>query len=71
VQIPPQEDEYAIYTKLYSQLPIVILDNYQQLYDQDYLKSKIEYQKNKKYNIELIDFNYWKSYILNLEKTLL
>lgn len=70
-QIPPQEDEYAIYTKLYSQLPIVILDNYQQLYDQDYLKSQIEYQKNKKYNMELIDFNYWKSYILNLEKTLL
>jgi hypothetical protein len=70
-QIPPQEDEYAIYTKLYSQLPIVILDNYEQLYDQNYLKSQIEYQKTKNYNIELIDFNYWKSYILNLEKTLL
>jgi hypothetical protein len=70
-QVPPQEDEYAIYTKLYSQLPIVILDNYQQLYDQDYLKSQIEYQKNKNYNIDLIDFNYWKSYILDLEKTLL
>jgi len=71
LQVPPQEDEYAIYTKIYSHLPIVILDNYQQLYDQDYLKSQIEYQKNKNYNIELIDFNYWKSCILNLEKTLL
>jgi hypothetical protein len=51
-QVPPQEDEYAIYTKLYSQLPIVILNNYQQLYDQDYLKSQIEYQKNKKYILD-------------------
>jgi len=57
--IPPQRDEYAIYSKLYSQLPIVILDNYKQLFDEDYLKSQIEDQKNKKYDSDLIDFNYW------------
>lgn len=68
--IPPQEDEYLIYSELYSRLPIVILDNYQQLYDKKYLESQIEYQKNKKNNLELLDFNYWKSLILNLEKKL-
>jgi hypothetical protein len=69
-QIPPQETEYAIYNKLYPSLPIVILENYEQLLDENYLRSQIEYQKNKKHNMEVIDFNYWKSKILKLEKTL-
>lgn len=68
--IPPQNDEYSIYTKLYSDLPIVILDNYHQLSDEDYLKQQIEYQKSKKSNLNLLDFNFWKDMILDLEKTL-
>lgn len=69
--IPPQIDDYLIYTNLYSHLPIVILDNYQQLFDEVYLRKQVEYQKNKKSNIELLNFNFWKTLILSLEKTLL
>jgi hypothetical protein len=68
--IPPQEDEYGIYTKLYSQLPIVILNSYQQLLDKNYLEKMIELTKKKTYNFDLLDFNYWKNLILDLEKSL-
>jgi hypothetical protein len=70
-QILPQVDEYAIYTKLYSQLPVVILNSYEELLDRQHLKNLIEYQKTKQCNFNLLDFNYWKSTILNLEKTLI
>jgi hypothetical protein len=69
-QIPPQEDEYAIYTKLYSKLPIIVLDSYEELFDKNHLQELMEEQKNKKYNYELLDFNYWKNLILDLETTL-
>lgn len=67
---PPQEDEYALYTKLYSHLPIVILDSYEQLYDEKYLREAIQFQKNKKCNFDLLDLEYWKFLIFGLEKTL-
>lgn len=69
--IPPQKDEYGIYSKLYSQLPIVVLDSYQQLLDKDYIEKSIIMKKESgNYNFDLLDFNYWKNLILNLEKTL-
>jgi len=69
-QIPPQDDEYAIYTKLYSQLPIVILNSYEELIDRPYLQKIIDEKKKQEYNLDLIDFNYWKKLITDLEKTL-
>jgi len=70
--IPPLKEEYGVYTKLYSQLPIVVLNSYQELLDKQYLKNLIELKKSKqkKYNFDLLDFDYWKNLILNLEKTL-
>lgn len=68
--IPPQKTEYGIYTKLYSQLPIVVLNSYQELLDKQYLKQVIDLKKKGNYNFDVLDFNYWKNLILNLEKTL-
>lgn len=69
-QIPPMEHEYALYTKLYSELPIVILNSYEELLDEQHLKDMIELEKKKSSNFNLLDFMYWKEKILNLEKTL-
>lgn len=68
--IPPQDDEYAIYTKLYNKLPIIVLDSYEQLFDKNYLNELIDIKSNLDYNLNILDFNYWKNLILNLEKTL-
>lgn len=68
---PILPDEYEIYNQLYSKLPIVVLDSFEQLYDIDLLKLKIIEQKNKKYDERILDFNYWKNKILDLEKTLI
>lgn len=63
--------EYEIYNQLYSKLPIVVLDTFEQLYDINLLQEKISEQKNKKYDSQLLDFNYWKNKILNLEETII
>lgn len=63
--------EYEIYEQLYSKLPIVILESFEQLYDEDLLNKKIQEQKEKKYDKNLLNFNYWKDKILNLEKELI
>lgn len=68
--IPPLQNEYSIYTKLYSKYPIVILNNFRELFDQEKLKKLIAEQKEKKFDRKLLDFNYWKDVILQLEKTL-
>ncbi len=62
--------EYSIYSKLYSQFPIVVLDSYRELFDKEHLKNLIEIEKKKEFNVEMLDFNYWKDMILNLEKNL-
>lgn len=68
--IPLLENEYSIYKKLYSKLPIVILDNYKELFDKEHLQNLIAIEKQKQFNMEILDFNYWKNLILNSEKNL-
>jgi hypothetical protein len=67
--IPEQKNEYEIY-KLYSKLPIVMLDSDEELFDKNHLKSLINIQKQKSFDANLLNFSYWKEKILNLEKTL-
>lgn len=69
--IPPLHHEYSIYTQLYSKLPIVVLNSYRELFDKPRLERLIEEQKQKDYDTNLLDFNYWKDMILDYEKTLL
>ncbi len=68
--IPPQENEYAIYTKLYSKLPIIILDSYEELFDKSHLQKLIDNKREQEYDLNILDFNYWKNIIFDLEKTL-
>jgi len=68
--IPQQETDYSIYTKLYSKLPIIVLNSYEELSDKKYLQELILSKKNQEYNLDLLDFNYWKNLILNLENLL-
>jgi len=49
---------FKIY-ELYEKLPIVILDNYNELKNFDLLRNKINEIKNKKYNMSLLDITYW------------
>lgn len=60
---PPQEEEYPIYTDLYSKFPIVMLDSMEELKDINHLKRLVEEQKNKKWDKSLLDFTYWKNLI--------
>lgn len=62
----PQKDDYPIYTDLYSKLPVVVLNDYEELKDINHLKKLVEEQKNKKWDRNLLDFNYWKKMILDL-----
>ena len=61
---------HSIYRKLYSELPIIVLDNYRELFDKEHLQNLIATKKQKQFNMEILDFNYWKNLILNLEKNL-
>ncbi len=59
--------EYKIYD-LYKKLPIVILDNIEQLMDLSLINEKYEESKNNFKNIDMIDFNFWKNEIYNYFK---
>lgn len=56
--------DYKIY-ELYKKLPIVILNNINELTDISLLNNKIIEIKSKKTNLEILDFNHWKNEILN------
>lgn len=60
---PPQEEEYPLYTEVYSKFPIVMLESLDELKDINYLKKLIKEQKNKDWDKNLLDFNYWKNLI--------
>lgn len=60
---PPQEEEYPIYTDLYPKFPIVMLDSIEELKDINHLKKLVEEQKNKEWDRNLLDFDYWKNLI--------
>jgi hypothetical protein len=67
---PPQEEEYPIYTELYSQLPVVMLESLDELKDINHLKNLVNEQKKKEWNKDILDFNYWKTMILEYSKKL-
>jgi hypothetical protein len=56
--------DYKIY-ELYKKLPIIILNNIEELYDIETISYKINEIKSKKYDLEILDFNFWKNKILN------
>lgn len=70
INCPPQEEEYPIYTELYSKLPVVMLESLEELKDINHLKKLVEEQKNKKWDKTLLDFNYWIQMILNYKDKL-
>lgn len=49
--------------ELYKELPIVVLENEFDLLNEELLLNKIEQIKETKYNMDLIDFNFWKNKI--------
>ena len=57
--------DFKIY-KLYEKLPIIILDDETQLYDEKLLDSKLIEIKNKQYDMSLLDMIYWEEKIKNL-----
>lgn len=52
--------DYPVYKELYEKLPVVILDNAEDLKDRDRVQELIGIAQQKKENLELIDFSYWK-----------
>lgn len=53
-----------IYHDLYEQLPVVILENMEQLEDATELKVLIDGARRKQSDMQLLDFSYWKQTIL-------
>lgn len=51
--------DYALYTQLYNNLPIVVLNHINELQNEDKLKELIAAAKQKQANIQLLDCAYW------------
>jgi hypothetical protein len=58
VPIIVKSNNHKIYD-LYKKLPIIILDNINQLRDYKYIEYQYDIVKNKKNNLELLEFSYW------------
>jgi hypothetical protein len=56
--------DYPVYKQLYEKLPVVVLDKVEDLKDHDKLQELVAIAHQKKENLELIDFNYWKASII-------
>lgn len=50
--------DFKIY-ELYEKLPIIILDNENELYDEELLDNKLNEIKNKQFDMSLLDMVYW------------
>lgn len=55
----------VMYDLIYHKLPVVLLDSPVQLQNYDFMKEQIEIQKQKNWNRDLLDINYWKNLILS------
>jgi hypothetical protein len=66
IPITIKTGNYPLYSDLYEQLPIVILDTIDELQDFQKLKALIISTIQKHKHIELLDFNYWQQEIKNL-----
>ena len=54
--------DFKIY-ELYEKLPIIILDNENQLYDEELLDNKLNEIKHKQFDMSLLDMIYWENLI--------
>lgn len=57
--------DYKIY-ELYKKLPILILDDENQLYDENFLDNNIKKIKQTKYDMSLLDMSYWYEKIIKI-----
>lgn len=62
--------DFKIYD-LYNQLPIIILNNIDELFDEQSIKLKIEDKQEMNFNSEILDYGFWEKKILNYKKTLI
>ncbi len=58
--------DFPVYKDLYEKLPVVILNTVDDLKDHDRLQELIGIAKQKKENLELLDFNFWRQLITNV-----
>jgi len=65
IPITVKVNNYGIY-KLYETLPIIILDKIEDLLDYDLISKKYNEIISNNYNLELINYNYWRNKIKNL-----
>lgn len=64
IPITIRVDNFKIYD-LYEKLPIVILDNEKQLYNEEVLNIKLNEVKNKQHNKDIFNFEFWRSKVLS------
>jgi hypothetical protein len=63
IPITVKVNNYGIY-KLYETLPIIILDKIDDLFNYELIEKKYKDVMSNNYNLELINYNYWKDKIL-------
>ena len=63
IPITVKVNNYGIY-KLYEKLPIIILDKIDDLFNYELIEKKYKDVMSNNYNLELINYNYWKDKIL-------
>jgi hypothetical protein len=63
IPITVKVNNYGIY-KLYETLPIIILDKIEDLLDYDLIDKKYNEIISNNYNLDIIDYDYWKDKIL-------
>jgi len=68
IAITVKTGDYPVYNELYRNLPIVILNHVEELEDRDKLLELIAVAQQKKENLDLIDFNYWRNSIADASK---
>ena len=56
--------DFKIYS-LYEELPIVILDSYSELLNQERIEEKYQQAVNKKYDTQILETTYWENKIRN------
>ena len=60
--------DFKIYS-LYEELPIVILDSYSELLNQERIEEKYQKAVNKKYDTQILETTYWENKIRNTKFT--
>jgi hypothetical protein len=67
IPITVKVGNFKIY-EMYEKFPIILLDNINELGDENILSVKYQKIKEKKFDRTLLDFDFWKNKILNIDK---